>query len=210
VDEQDAVDSALRVRGPNLITDSGSNEVVITYNVLFEGPGGRELKAHPELMAEQKTLKNATNGFLVEVLDKRSGAYLRGIVADERRNGFGWTMTTPKVTAFGDFAVVESGLQTAVVYRFSTGARVGEVFGEVTSGDAASGLFAVTNRDNDLVIYDAATVHERKHFTYNTGVRLAQFLPARKEFFVFTGDQKVHTISIDDLHSDAAPAHPAQ
>ena len=211
---------------PDLIADPGSNEVVISYGMLLSqrrppsvrtglvapadvvaGPGEHELKAHPELMAEQKALKDPTNGFLVEVLDKHSGAYLRGVVAEERRNGFGWTMKTPKVTVFGDFAVIESGLQTAVVYRFSTGARVGEVFGEVASGDAASGLFAVANRDNDLVIYDAATVQERKHFTYAARVRLALFLPSRKELFVLTGDQKVHTIPMDDLHADAAPAH---
>jgi hypothetical protein len=41
-------------------------------------------------------------------------------------------------------------------------------------------------------------------------VRFAQFLPSRKELFVLSGDQKVHTIPIDDLRSEATPARPAQ
>jgi WD40 repeat protein len=194
---------------PDLVTDPGSNEVAITYDELFSGPGGRELKAHPELMAEQKTLKNQMNGFLVEVLDKHSGAYLRGVVADVRRNGFGRSSNiSTKIIVFGDFVVIQGRRESSAIYRFSTGARVGEVFGEVASGDAASGLFAVSNRDNDLVIYDAASVHERKHFTYTSGVRVALFLPSRKELLVLTGDQKVHTIPMGDLNSDAASAHP--
>jgi hypothetical protein len=71
----------------------------------------------------------------------------------------------------------------------------------------ASGLFCVSNRDDELVIYDAATVRELKHFTFPTRVRFAQFLPARKELLVLTGDQKVHAISMDELHADIVPAH---
>lgn len=191
---------------PDLTTEPGSNEMVITYDTLFEGLGLHELKAHPQLMAEQKALKDPWHGFLVEVLDKHSGAYLRGVVADVR-HGRWWDLgsTTLRATAFGDFALIQGRFDNTEVYRFSTGARLGEVFGQIMAQDVASGLFCVSNRDNELVIYDAAIVRERKHFTYAARVRFAEFLPARKELLVLTGDQKIHSISMDDLRADDAP-----
>jgi hypothetical protein len=84
----------------------------------------------------------------------------------------------------------------------TTGARLGEIL----ANDPASGLFCVANRDNELVIYDAASVRERKRFTSTTPVRFAQFLPARKQLLVLTADQKIHTTSMDDLHADSAVA----
>jgi WD40 repeat protein len=190
---------------PDLTTKAGTNEIVMTFDALYDGPGLQELKAHPELMAEQKALKSSMEGFLVEVLDKHSGAYLRGVVVDLRRSG--WGSTTLRARAFGDFALIEGRLGSTVVHRFSTGARLGEVFGEIVAEDATSGLFCVSNRDNDLVIYDASTVRERKHFTYATRVRFAEFLPGRKELLVLTADQKVHAISMDDLRADRMSGH---
>jgi WD40 repeat protein len=189
---------------PDLTTEPGSNEMVITFATLFEGAGAHELKAHPELAAEQKAVNVPTNGFLVEVLDKHTGGYLRGVVTDVPHNRR-WQSTKPlRAVAFGDFALVQGLLDSTLVYRFSTGARIGQVFGEIMAQDAASGMFCVSDRDNNLVIYDAATLREPKHLTFATRVRFVQFLPARKELFVLTADQKVHAFSMDDLHLDTA------
>lgn len=191
---------------PDLTTGDAANEIVMTFDTLFEGPGLHEVKAHPELVAEERPLKNHLNGFLVEVLDKHTGAYLRGVVADVSHGGWWRSATHLRTAAFGDFALIEGRFDSTIVYRFSTGARLGEVFGEIVAQDAASGMFCVSNSDNDLVVYDAATVRELRHFTFATRVRFAQFLPARKQLLVLTADQKLHTISIDDLHSDSVPA----
>jgi hypothetical protein len=102
--------------------------------------------------------------------------------------------------------LVDGTLDSTSVYRFSSGSRIGEVFGKIVAQDPASGLFCVSNRDNDLVIYDAATLHERKHFTYATPVAFAEFLPAGKELLVLTDDQKVHRIRMEDLQIAAAPS----
>ena len=182
--------------------------MVMTFDTLFAGPGQGELKAHPELMAQQRALKNPVHGFLVEVIDKHTGAYLRGVVADVPHQGWDWESALLRAAVFGDFALIQGRLDSTVVYRFSTGARLGEVFGEIVAQDAASGLFCVNNADNELLIYDAATVRERKHFTFAARVRFAEFLPARKELLVLTADQKIHPISMDDLHADIAPRQP--
>jgi WD40 repeat protein len=190
-----------------LATQPGSDEMVIAFQTLFEGVGQGELKAHPELMARQKALKNPAHGFLVEVVGKHTGEYRRGVVADIPHTGdYTWSTIPLRATAFGDFALIQTEKDSTVVYRFSTGARSGEVFGDILANDSGSGLFCVTNRDNELVIYDAATVRERTRFMYATNVSFAQFLPERKQLFVLTADQKVHVIAMDTLHADSVPA----
>ena len=192
---------------PALTLGAAPNEMVMTFDALFEGSGSHELKIHPELLAEYKAVRQNWHGFLVEVVDKHTGAYRRGVVVDVPHRP--WEPTKPRATAFGDFALVQSGIDSIGVYRFSTGVRTGEVFGEIMAQDAASGLFCVSNRDNDLVIYDAATLHELKHFTYAKRVSLAEFLPARKQLLVLTADQKVHTVSMDDLRANSVSAQTA-
>lgn len=189
---------------PDLTEGDSANELVMTFDVLYGGPGEHELKDHPDLVAQQKGLKNQTRGFLVEVIDKHTGAYLRGVVTDVRHGRWGWeSQKVVRARAFGDFALVEGAINTTEVYRFSTGARVGEVFGQIMAQDASSGLFCVKNRDNDLVVYDAVTVGERKHFTYAASVSYAQFLPKAKELLVITSDQRIHTVSIAELQSSS-------
>jgi len=185
---------------PALAPGNAPNEMVMTFDGLFEGPGAHELKIHSELVAQYKAVRKNFNGFLIEVIDKHTGAYLRGVLVDVPHRP--WELEKPLATAFGDFALVQSRIDSTLVYRFSSGARIGEVFGEIVAQDAASGLFCVHNRDNDLVIYDAATLRERKHFTYAKRVSLAEFLPQRKELLVLTADQKIHTVSMDDLRAD--------
>jgi hypothetical protein len=185
---------------PELTAKAGAKEVANSFGRLYVGPGLHELKLHPDLMAEQKALKDPMGGFLLEMLDKRSGAYLRGVVVDVGQAASYSESSKPlRAAGFGDFAVIEGRHNNTALYRFSTGARLGEVFGEIMAEDAASGLFCVSNSENDLVIYDAATVRERKRFTYAASVRFAEFLPARKELLVLTGDQKIHAIRMEDL-----------
>jgi len=190
---------------PDLTEGGAPNELVLTFDILYAGPGAHELKDHPELVAQQKALKNPSRGVLVEVVDRQTGNYLRGVVTDVRHSRWAWeSQKRLRARAFGDFALVEGALTTTAMYRFSTGARIGEVFGRILAQDAGSGLFCVKNRDNDLEVYDAATLGERKHFMYAAGVSYAQFIPRAKELLVFTTDQRVHTISIDDLQSSRA------
>lgn len=187
---------------PQLTSGAAASEMVITFDTLFQGPGARELKAHPELVAHYKSVKNNFHGFLVEVIDKHTGAYVRGVVADVPHHP--WDTDRPRAAAFGDFALVQSRIDSVVVYRFSTGARLGEVYGKIVAQDAASGLFCVSNGDHDLIVYDAATLGELKQLNYAKRVSFAEFLPARKELLVLTADQKLHLISVNDLQADSS------
>jgi len=200
------------------ILDGDPNELIMTWSKLYDGPGAEELKAHPELVAELKAIKMQMEGFLVEVFDARTGKYLRGVVADVRHdvllrnttNGFALldAAPAPPTRAFGDFALVRAFNGTTFVNRFSTGARVGEVYGDILAGDAVSGLFCVSNRDNELIVYDAATARERKHFVYSSRISLASFLPTTKALMVLTAGQKVHMIHASDLEA-ASTIQPA-
>lgn len=143
-------------------------------------------------------------GFLIEVVDKHTGVYQHGLVVDVRDASGGW-FDERWADVFGDFALVRSEHESTAVYRLSTRQRIGEVFGQALAADANVGLFCARDRKNDVVIYDAASVRERKRFTYATPVRFAQFLPARKQLYVLTADQKVHIISLDEPQVKAAP-----
>ena len=187
---------------------TSANELVMTFDILWGGAGEHELKSHPELMSQYKALKVAYNGFLVEVFDNHTGAYLRGVVTEVRHGAWRGEAETLRARAFGDFALVQGALGSTIVYRFSTGARIGEVFGDIVAEDAVAGLFAVSNRDNDLLIYDASTIRERKHLTYAAPISFAEFLPSAKELLVLTDDQKLHAISMEDLLENGTPAHP--
>jgi hypothetical protein len=73
----------------------------------------------------------------------------------------------------------------------------------VLAQDAVAGLFCASNNENELAVYDAATVHELKRFAYSSRVSFATFLSERKGILVVTSDQKIHMIALGDLHLDA-------
>ena len=83
-----------------------------------------------------------------------------------------------------------------MIYRASEARRVGEVFGlpVVQSNDLH--LFRMRNRENELVINDAATAKEKRHYNFDSPVRFAAF-PAARSVLVLTADQKVHTLPFE-------------
>jgi hypothetical protein len=189
---------------PLVRTMGRGNEMVLAWANIFAGTGHDEVKAHPELIEEDKKLHDETNGFLVEVIDKHTGKYLRGVVAEVSHFGAVFLERIPvQADASGDFAFVRDGRGSTLVYRFSTGARLGEVFGQVLAQDAVAGLFCASNSENELAVYDAATVHELKRFAYSSRVSFATFLSERKGILLVTSDQKIHMIALGDLHLDA-------
>ncbi len=194
---------------PDIETMSRGDEMVFAWDVVFAGGGHDEVKAHPELIAEQNALKDQMHGYLVEVFDKHTGKYLRGVVADVRHHDYSQGETSLHASAFGDYALVQGEHNTTEVYRFSTGARLGEVFGEMIAQDPVSGVFCVSNRENELIVYDAASVQERKRFTFSAQVRLAEFLPNRKWLLVVTDDQKIHILGADELQAEVSPTQSA-
>jgi len=190
---------------PLVKTMGRGNEMMLAWANTYAGTGHDEVKAHPELIEEEKKLHDETNGFLVEVVDKHTGKYLRGVVVEVSHFGaFFFERITPQADAAGDFVFVRDGRGSTLIYRFSTGARLGEVFGRVLAQDAVTGLFCASNSENELAVYDAATVHEVKRFAYPSRISFATFLSETKKLLVVTSDQKIHIVDLGDSHPNVA------
>jgi Peptidase family M48 len=155
-----------------------------------------EIKGLPALAPQIAALKDKKKGLLLEIVDKRTGQSLHQIVVPERDLTRGWADTRRGVP-MGDFVLIKGENDNTVIYRASDSARVGEVFGSPAAQNGDLHLFCVRNRENELVVYDAATAKEQRHYNLDSPIRFAAFQPASKNILVLTADQKVHTLPFE-------------
>jgi hypothetical protein len=85
---------------------------------------------------------------------------------------------------------------STVVYDASTGARRMAFWGWAIAGNGKMGLIAARNREQERIVYEAATGREVPHLTLDTAVRRAQFLPEKKQLLVLTGNPSVYTLNV--------------
>jgi DNA-binding beta-propeller fold protein YncE len=74
--------------------------------------------------------------------------------------------------------------------------RTGAFYGRAIAGDGKLGLIAATNRDQDVIVYDAATGKELKRMTVDQLPRAARFIAAKNALLVLTANQRVYTIDL--------------
>jgi hypothetical protein len=159
-----------------------------------------EIKAFPGLAPQIAALKDKKKGLLVEIVDKRTGQNLHQLVVPERDLSRGWH-DTRRSLIMGDFVLVRGENDNTVIYRAGDATRIGEVFGSPIAQDGELHLFCVRNRDNELVIYDAATAKEQRHYNFDSAVRFAAFSAAAKGIIALTADQKVHTLPFESVYT---------
>lgn len=155
-----------------------------------------EIQAFPSLAPQIAALKDRKKGLLLEVVDKHSGRSLHQLVVPDRDLTKGWADTRRGI-AMGDFVLIRGELDNTVIYRISAGTRIGEVFGSPVAHNGDLHLFCVRNRDNELVIYDAATAKEQRQYNFDSPVRFASFQTSAKAVLVLTADQKVHMLPFE-------------
>jgi hypothetical protein len=83
-----------------------------------------------------------------------------------------------------------------VIYRVADGVRTGAFYGRAIAGDGKLGLIAATNRDQDVILYDAATGKELKRVTVDQFPRAARFVAEKSALLVLTANQRVYTIDL--------------
>jgi len=154
-----------------------------------------ELKNLPAMASQASALKEKKKGLLLEIVDKHTGQPLHQLVVPERDLTKGWSDTRRGVS-MGDFVLIKGELDNTVIYRASDATRIGEVFGSPIAQNGDLHLFCARNRENELVVYDAATAKEQSHYNFDSPVRFAAFQPATKSLLVLTADQKVHTMPL--------------
>jgi hypothetical protein len=90
---------------------------------------------------------------------------------------------------------IPTGLLVEVI---SDGMRLGAFYGTAIAGDGKLGLIAATNREQEIILYDATNGKELKRATVANLPRAARFIPEKKELLVLTANQSVYTIDLPD------------
>lgn len=134
-------------------------------------------------------------GLLVELVASQTGELRRAIAAPERYDGES-SADRRGATLYGDYLVVRGNYNNSVIYRVSDGVRTGAFYGRAIAGDSKLGLIAGTNRDQEVIFYEAATGKELKRVTVDHLPRAARFIPAKNALLVLTASQRVYTIDL--------------
>jgi len=148
-------------------------------------------------------------GLLVEAVDARTGQ-IRGALQAPWGTRSGSGDDAHWASLYGDYMVVHGNSNNTVIYRLSDGMRTGAFYGRAIAGDGKLGLIAATNRDQEVMIYDAATGRELKRVTVDQLPRAARFIAEKNALLLLTASQSVYSIDLPAAgHAETAQAHPA-
>ena len=154
-----------------------------------------EIKSNSRLQVQADALK-AKKGLLIETVVPETGAPLEQVILPEVDLTHGWD-DIRRAQVSGEFILVRGEHGNTVIYRLDTGAKVGEFFGAPVSTDAATGLIAAVNREDEILFVDEHTGKEMKRLTLGTPILLAHILSGReKALLVLTTDQVVHRLPL--------------
>lgn len=145
--------------------------------------------------ASDKKGEFTPHGLLVEVIDSRTGEVRRQIAVPEYRRAKDYT-DTRTANLYGDYLVVHGNYNNSTIYRLSDGMRIGAFYGQAIAGDGKLGLIAATNREQDVIVYDATNAREVKRVTVDHLPSAARFIPEKNELLVLTATQRVYTIDL--------------
>jgi hypothetical protein len=170
----------------NLLSQTGENE---------EGHSGTKLVKTSDVMKEW-----VQRGLLVEVVNARTGEIQRVIHTPTQpsEDDARWTVL------YGNYLAVHGNVNNTVVYRVSDGARTAAFYGRVLAGDGKMGLLAVNNRDQEVIVYNAATGAEVSRVTVDHLPRAARFIPDTNTLLVLTATQRVYSIPLADAKTMTA------
>jgi hypothetical protein len=173
-------------------TEDGS---LLLISDLIEQTATDEAKrAGAKLVKSSDTKREWINqGLLIEIVDSHTGEIKRAMQVPEPSSSRG---VQRSAALYGDYLVVHGVSNNSVVYRVSDGMRMGAFWGRAIAGDGSLRLIAATNRDQDVIIYDAASGKELKRVTVDQIPLAARFIPGKNTLLVLTASQSVTTIGL--------------
>ncbi|HEX8812963.1 MAG TPA: M48 family metalloprotease [Terracidiphilus sp.] len=176
--------------------------LMIVTNLRSETGEGEEGHNGAKLVKTSDTMKewNQT-GLLVEIVNAHTGEVER-VVHTPTRPAWGDDERWPAL--YGDYLAVHGNVNNTVVYRVSDGVRTAAFYGRVLAGDGKMGLLAVNNRDQEMIVYNAANGAEVLRVTLDHLPRAARFIPATNSLLVLTATQRVYSISLADAKTMTA------
>jgi len=174
--------------------ESEQGSLIVTYNLRTD-EAESEISHHGDKVVKSSdTMKEwIGNGLAIDFVDSHTGEVQKILQTPTRpafRNDNRW------VGAYGDYVVVHGNLNNTVVYRLSDGKRTCAFYGRVLGGDGARGLLAVNNRDQEIIVYDAATGEDLLRVTLDHLPRVARFVADAHSLLALTATQRVYTIPV--------------
>ncbi|HEY9126090.1 MAG TPA: M48 family metalloprotease [Acidobacteriaceae bacterium] len=158
-----------------------------------------ELKNFPQLEPELAALKDKKKGILLEVVNAETGVPEAQVIVPEA-DLTGGHNDERRARVSGGYVLARGEHDNTVIYRLKDDSRVGEFFGVPLASNAATGLIAATNRDDEIILCKEQSGQEIARFTFGSPVRLARLLPENVpgsgSLLVLTADQVLHKLPI--------------
>jgi outer membrane protein assembly factor BamB len=184
------------------VYDSGGGSLLIVTDLLSETGAYEEGHNAGKLVKTSDVMKEwVQRGLLVEIVNARTGEIQRVIhtpTRPERDDDDRWP------ALYGDYLAVHGNVNNTVVYRVSDGVRTAAFYGRVLAGDGKMGLLAVNNRDQEMIVYNAANGMEVLRVTLDHLPRAARFISATNTLLVLTATQRVYSIPLGDAKTMTA------
>jgi WD40 repeat protein len=156
-----------------------------------------EIKNYPALQKESIALHNKKRGLLLETVVPETGAPLQQVIVPEADLTGGWNDERHAIVS-GNFVLAEGEHGNTAIYRIEDGTKVGEFFGWPLSSDAALGIIAAANREQEILLVDERSGRELQRLTFGSPVRLARIVNGKdKTLVVLTADQVVHRVPLN-------------
>ena len=185
-------------KGKPGIYGTDTDSLLLTYDLRTD-EGAAELSHNKDKVVRSSDTQKEwiAEGLVLELVNARTGEVQRVLQTPTRpagifRNDYRWA------DVFGNYVAVHGNINNTVVYRLSDGVRTGAFYGRVLGGDGAQGLLAVANRDQELMVYDAATGNQIKRVMVDHQPRVARFVASQKALLVLTATQRVYTIPVSN------------
>jgi hypothetical protein len=186
---------------PTIYRDQSADRIGMWWEMSDKG-GREEIDSDPALKQAMEATGKDRDGMVLQMVDAKTGNVLQTIAVKEHKPKH--ARDVRGLFAFGDYLLVEGESDNTAIYRLSDKSRIGEVYGSAVAGDVSSGLLAMTNRRNEIFLLEPATAKELARYTLGSDVRLAQFIPEKKQLLVLTAEQKVYTFDRDGLPATVA------
>jgi len=166
-----------------------------------------EIKRYPDLQREFDALKNKRKGLLLEIVVPETGTPLQQVIVPEVDLTHGRN-DERRATVSGNFVLAQGEHGNTAIYRIADGSKVGEFFGSPLSSDAASGVIAAVNREQEILLVDERSGKELQRLTFGSPVRLARIINGQeKTLIVLTADQVVHRIPLSNYVPQLSQLH---
>ena len=186
--------------GKPRLFESDGGSLVIQYDLQTD-EAAAELSHHKDKFVKTSDAMKEwiASGLVIEIVNAHTGEVEHLLQTPTRpafRNDSRW------VDVYGNYMAVHGNLNNTVVYRISDGVRTCAFYGRVFAGDGTQGLLAISNRDQEMIVFDASNGSEISRVIVDHQPRAAHFVSSARSLLILTASQRVYTIPL----SASAPA----